>query len=120
MANALKESLHEWAEAHLQSGSAALIFAAFLRREAAVDLVPDGLQWLGNGLKAAASRYWDERDIGPELASMLGHAWDKCGARVRASLPSMQAFNLILTALVSRNVPSALQLRDTIARTKQQ
>lgn len=116
MANALKGVLREWAEAHLHNGDAALIFAIFLRREAAADLIVEGISWIDTGLKAATQWYWEERDIASELASTLRHAWNEHRIQLRASPPAMQALNRILAALVSRNEPGALQLRDMIAR----
>ncbi len=103
-----------WAASALDNPRSAKLFAQFLARPGAKEILRPGLRWLHDALPQLRSAEHPEEGLDEALCSALGVCWRYFSAEIRERDPSLKrAFFDLLAWVSSRNHPAALELRDS-------
>jgi hypothetical protein len=115
----MEDLYQRWAERCLGQPACAASFIVFLTTPAAQDLRLKGLAWLAQGQAKPGRGWFGQRgqtdDLADNLAELLRLCWSDQGPALRQTTEAWEAFLSLLTSLVERQYPSALELQRLIA-----
>jgi hypothetical protein len=111
----MKSTFERWADRWLKHETAAMWFAHFLPSDTGLTLMTVGLKKIAAVIGDLPKRDWDRGDLGYALAMALRACWTHHKADLQSDTELNAAFKIMLSELVSRMEPHALQLQAEIA-----
>ena len=105
-----------WAHQWLALPRAATSFAAFLSQPAARRLLLPGIRWLSAGVSSFEEYDWHHFDGKSACVTALRTCWERHRNALQTDAELRNAFLRLLTLLVRRQEPAALELHDVVAR----
>ncbi|MCH7770717.1 MAG: hypothetical protein IIA49_06835, partial [Bacteroidetes bacterium] len=104
----------KWTDEYLLYSKCAENFINFLRQPATTSIILEGLRWVETGYKKHINN-WNEEDIVEPLAYLLNTVWIKHREAMRKNVESFSAFKFLLSKLIERQNPIALEIQNQIS-----
>jgi hypothetical protein len=111
----MKSTFEQWTERWLRQEGAAIWFAHFLPSDSGLALITMGIKKIGAVIGDLPKRDWDRGDLGYSLAMALRACWTHNKSDLQSDTELNAAFKAMLSELVGRMEPLALQLQVEIA-----
>jgi energy-coupling factor transporter ATP-binding protein EcfA2 len=106
----------KWAREWLKHSRVAEAFTRCLVKPAARKLILPGLTWLAEVAPGIREHEWERSRLSDELLTLLCTCWSNYLPELESDSEVKKAFLSLLSILVARGHPGALELQDTIVR----
>ncbi|MBI5015326.1 MAG: hypothetical protein HZB55_07515 [Deltaproteobacteria bacterium] len=107
-------SLYEvWAKQWLGYEDAATAFAGFVTRPAGAAIICQAIGWLDDAMAEGRWYRWESR-LQDALIGLLARAWESNCREIESDEALRSSFLRLLSALVKRQIPAALELHDSV------
>jgi hypothetical protein len=103
-----------WARRFLRDEHAMTAFADFLQAPSAQGLVLDALPLITDSVGSYTDYHWRHGEPATTLVFFANHVWSTYRPTIQNSQPHWDAFKVLLSALVNRGLPAALELEARV------
>jgi hypothetical protein len=113
---ALLTHYERWAGLFLDDDRSLTAYAQFLTHPGARPLLCPSIPWLLRAAERVSPYEWARDPIADEVATVLREAWNSFSEKIGADKALRESFTQLLNLLVTRQSPTAMELRDRVSR----